>query len=222
MDRPIVVPNASVKRCRQVPPCGDLHFFLTGWMISPVSDVQALQNADDARLMARSADGDRSAFAELIQRHQRRVFELAYRTTVNAALAEDITQEAFLRVWRSADRYQPSARFGTWLYRIVVNLCLDEFKKKKPFPGEIPDQADVRTAHPGGVLEADERALAVRRAVADLPERQRIAVLLHRFMGLPTRDVAEATGWTESAAESLLVRAYAALRKSLADLIESG
>ncbi|UCF32982.1 MAG: sigma-70 family RNA polymerase sigma factor, partial [Phycisphaerales bacterium] len=125
-----------------------------------MSDVQALHNVDDARLMARSADGDRAAFADLIQRHQHRVFELAYRTTGNAALADDITQEAFLRVWRSADRYQPSARFGTWLYRIVVNLCLDEFKKKKPFTGEIPDQADTRPGHPGGGLEADERALA--------------------------------------------------------------
>ena len=173
---------------------------------------------DDARLMRRVAEGDRSALASLVRRHQRRVLELAYRTTGDRTLAEDVAQDAFLRIWRSADRYQPTAQFTTWLHRIVVNLCLDAFKKRKPITGDPPDAVDLRSDDPAAVLERDDRAMAVRRAVVSLPERQRVAVVLHRFSGLPIRSVAETTGWSESAVESLLVRAYAALRKSLISL----
>lgn len=173
---------------------------------------------DDAQLMALLAGGDRSALGELVKRHQRRVLEIAYRTTGDRALAEDVAQEAFLRVWRSAERYQPTAQFGTWLYRIVVNLCLDAFKKRKPFASNPPDASEAESAHPSVLLERGDRATAVRTAVAALPERQRVAVVLHRFSGLPQRAIAEATGWTESAVESLLVRAYATLRRSLKNL----
>ncbi|MFH1749237.1 MAG: sigma-70 family RNA polymerase sigma factor [Planctomycetota bacterium] len=174
-------------------------------------------DADNAQLMARVADGDRSALAKLVRRHQRSALELAYRSTGDRTLAEDITQDAFLRVWKSADRYTPTARFSTWFYRIVVNLCLDVFKKRKPAAG-LPDGPDPRAKDPTVTLECGERALAVRRAVAALPERQRIAVVLQRFSGLSIRGIAEVTGATESAVESLLVRAHAALRKSLASL----
>ena len=181
-------------------------------------DAHPPHDADDAELLARLAGGDRSALAELVQRHQRRVLELAYRTTGDRTLAEDIAQDAFLRVWRSADRYRPTAQFTTWLHRIVVNLCLDAFKKRKPVSGDPPDAVDPRAEDPATVLERDDRAAAVRRAVISLPERQRVAVVLHRFSGLPIRSVAEVTGWSESAVESLLVRAYAALRDSLRNL----
>ena len=180
-----------------------------------------VRTPDDAQFMARLADGDRSALADLVRRHQHRVLEIAYRTTGDQALAEDIGQEAFLRVWKSAARYTPTAQFSTWLYRIVVNLCLDVFKKRKPTAGDLPDGPDLRAEDPAVILERGDRALAVRRAVVALPERQRIAVVLQRFSGLPIRDIAEATGWTESAVESLLVRAHAALRKTLASLGEN-
>jgi len=189
------------------------------WMgVSNVPASLTSYDADDAQLMTRLADGDRSALAELVRRHQRSALELAYRTTGDRTLAEDIAQDAFLRVWKSADRYTPTAQFSTWLYRIVVNLCLDVFKKRKPAAGDLPDGSDLRAEDPTVILERGERALAVRRAVAALPERQRIAVVLQRFSGLSIRGIAEATGATESAVESLLVRAHAALRKSLASL----
>ncbi len=165
--------------------------------------------------MALVAAGERSALAELVKRHQHRVLEIACRTTGDMTLAEDIGQEVFLRVWRSAERYRPTARFTTWLYRIVVNLCLDAFKKQRPFSGDPPDVAEPVAACPSTTVEQEDRAAAVRAAVAALPERQRLAVVLHRFSGLPQRTVVEATGWSESAVESLLTRGYANLRKAL-------
>lgn len=186
-------------------------------MAAGVVDDQVI-SFDDAQLMRRLAEGDKSALARLVTRHQRAVLELAYRTTHDRSLSEDIAQETFLRVWKSAARYKPTAKFSTWVYRIVVNLCLDSFRKRKPTGGDPPDQVAPRTEEPTATLERDDRAMAVRRAVASLPERQRIAVVLHRFSELPIRSISEATGWTESAVESLLVRAYAALRESLKEL----
>lgn len=168
--------------------------------------------------MARLAAGDRDALALLVRRHQRRVLELAYRTTGNHALAEDVAQEAFLRVWRSARRYKPTAEFTTWLYRIVVNLCLDAFKRRKAVPMETAATVDGEMLGPDRAVEAHELAIAVQAAVAALPERQRVAVALHRFSGLTVRATADATGWSESAVESLLVRAYSSLRESLSRL----
>ncbi|MGB2986882.1 MAG: sigma-70 family RNA polymerase sigma factor [Phycisphaerae bacterium] len=173
---------------------------------------------DDAQLMAHLATGDRTALGTLVKRHQRRVLELAFRTTGDHALAEDIGQEAFLRVWRSAKRYEPTAQFTTWLYRIVVNLCLDAFKRRKPTTGDVPDAIDSGAAGQATEIEQRERGAAVQRAVTALPDRQRVAVVLHRFSGLTVRLTAEATGWSESAVESLLVRAYSVLRQSLKEL----
>ena len=179
---------------------------------------EVCEPVDEAQLMARLAAGDRTALGTLVRRHQRRVLELAYRTTGDHALAEDIGQEAFLRVWRSAKRYRPTAQFTTWLYRIVVNLCLDAFKRRKAVTGDVPDTADNGAAREATAIDERERASAVQHAVAGLPDRQRVAVALHRFSGLTVRATAEATGWSESAVESLLVRAYAALRQSLKQL----
>ena len=172
---------------------------------------------DDTRLMDLIAGGDRHALGELVKRHQHVVVELAYRTTGDRALAEDIGQEAFLRVWQSAGRYKPSARLSTWLHRIVVNLCLDAFKKKKPVAGAAFPETHTLTGDASDGSRRHERSAAVRSAVANLPERQRIALVLHRFSGQSIRSVAETTGWSESAVESLLVRAYGDLRKRLAD-----
>ena len=175
---------------------------------------------DDVRLMRRLADGDREALAELVRRHQARVLELAYRTLGDRDLAHDLAQETFLRVWRSAAQYEPRARFTTWLYRVVVNLCLDARKKRRPLLGD-PRLAEAEAGdHPAAAVERQDRAVAVQRAIDRLPDRQRVAVVLHRFNGLSLREVAEATGWSASAVESLLVRAYSELRERLKNLAE--
>lgn len=166
--------------------------------------------------MQQLARGDRDALAALVRRHQRRILTLAYRLTRDWSAAEDIAQDAFLRLWKAAPRYRPEARVTTLLHRIVVNLCLDAAKKRRPILGEVPETPAPNQAA-DGPFDVASASAAVRAAVADLPERQRIAVVLHKFSGLSQREVAEVTGWTPSAVESLLVRAYAALRERLAD-----
>jgi RNA polymerase sigma-70 factor (ECF subfamily) len=162
--------------------------------------------------MASLKQGDREALGQLARRHQAFAFELAYRLLGERTAAEDVTQESFLRVWRAASRYEPAAQLRTWLYRIVVNLCRDEQKRRAPaIIADLPSPPVDQDSS----LERDERAVAVRDAVMQLPERQRVVMILHRFAGLPLRQVGEATGWSESAVESLLVRAYAKLRQEL-------
>ena len=171
--------------------------------------------------MIRVSGGDTTALASLIQRHKQHVLALAYRTLGRWHTAEDIAQETFLRVWRAAPNYRPTALFTTWLHRIVVNLCLDEMRKRKPDPTDPPDLSDGGRGNPANALERDDRAAAVRRAVDRLPERQRVAVVLQRFSDMPVKEISQATGWSESAVESLLVRAYRALRESLQDFARS-
>jgi RNA polymerase sigma-70 factor, ECF subfamily len=172
------------------------------------------QSPADGDLMASVARGDMSALATLVRRHQQRVRALAYRLSGRWDVADDIAQEVFLRVLRSAQSYRPTAAFGTWLHRIVVNLCLDR--------GRRPRLAELAVAPQAGsgaqaleVLVRQERQQAIQREVSALPERQRVALVLHRFEGLSHAEIAAATGWSESTVESLLVRAYARLRQRL-------
>jgi RNA polymerase sigma-70 factor (ECF subfamily) len=181
-----------------------------------------LADWDDATLMRSLAEGETEALGELVHRYQDRALSLAYRMLGNWPAAEDTVQEAFLRVYRAAPRYHPSARFMTWLYRIVTNLCLDERRKVRKAPVALPDETTLPDPAPAeDPVEADERARMVREAVADLPHRQRAVLVLHRYERLSYAEVAEVTGWSASAVESLLVRAYAQLRKRLSDLSEN-
>ncbi|MFH1716199.1 MAG: RNA polymerase sigma factor [Planctomycetota bacterium] len=177
---------------------------------------------NDAELMARLAAGDMGALGELAQRHQGRVLSLSYRVLGDWDKAEDVAQEAFLRVYRSAKYYKPKALFTTWLYRIVVNLCLDEQRRQArmgtPLPLGAGEEAGSRragTKSEENTAERKEVAELVKAAVDGLPERQRLAVILHRYDGLSHEQISEVTGWTASAVESLLVRAYANLRERL-------
>jgi RNA polymerase sigma-70 factor (ECF subfamily) len=171
---------------------------------------------DDSELMARLASGEMSALGELACRHQTRVLELAFRTLGAWDLAEDVAQETFLRVYRAAKRYQHTAKFTTWLYRIVINLCLDEQRKRAKAGTPLePELYEQRPASNHNATEKEEIAAMVRTAIQGLPERQRLAVILHRYDGLNHAEISEATGWTQSAVESLLVRAYANLRTKL-------
>ena len=174
---------------------------------------------NDSQLMARLASGDMSALGELTRRHQRKVLELAFRTLGAWDLAEDVAQETFLRVYRAAKRYQPTAKFTTWLYRIVVNLCLDEKRKQAKAGASLePAAHEQYSASNDNPVEKEEMTKLVRAAVQALPERQRLALVLHRYDGLNHAEISEVTGWTQSAVESLLVRAYANLRGKLAKI----
>lgn len=174
----------------------------------------------DAADMARLARGDRAALATLIRRHQQRVWNIALRFSSRPEDADDLTQETFLRLWRGAAAYRPTAQLTTWLYRIVVNLWIDLQRRRSqaplPLNPELPDPPHLDP----DLLESAETAQRVRQAVADLPERQRIVLVLHRYEGLSLKQIEASTGWSAGAVESLLSRAYAQLRQALHDLSE--
>lgn len=177
----------------------------------------------DAELMTAVAGGRMAALEELVHRHQESVMAVAYRFLGRWDLAEDVAQDVFVRIHRAAADYRPEAKFTTWLYRIVVNLCLDVKRRESRRPVSMAEMpADPPADATPDPIEARETAGRVRQAVGDLPDRQRTAVVLHRYDGLSHREIAEVTGWSESAVESLLVRGYAGLRDALADMDEIG
>ena len=166
--------------------------------------------------MARAAQGDERAFRVLAERHAGRALGLARRILGNEAMAEDIVQDAFLRVWINAPRWRPQAQFRTWLYRIVVNLCLNAKRR----PGDLPLDAAGHAADPApfadAQLEARERDRRLAAAVEALPERQRAAIVLTYREGLGNAEVADVLDTSISGVETLLVRAKRALRAAFA------
>lgn len=190
-------------------------------MALPGDNFNFAQLASEANLMRCAGSGDRSAFARIIQLHQQRVWNTAFRFTQRPADADDMTQEAFLRLWNAAPRWKPAARLSTWLYRVVANLCVDLHRKEALVPGTLNRDVADNSATPESFLEAGETATRVQQAIGALPDRQRMAVILHRFEGLSYQEISQVTGWGEAAVESLLSRAYASLRTNLADLKNS-
>ncbi|HWK94191.1 MAG TPA: RNA polymerase sigma factor [Pseudolabrys sp.] len=173
--------------------------------------------ASDLALMGRVAKGDEAAYRLLSRRHVGAMLGLARRILGNAADAEDVVQEAMLRVWTHAPRWEPLAAFRTWLTRIVVNLCLDR-KRKAPWvdleaAGELADPAP----NAGDMALGHERDQQVDQAIAQLPDRQRTAIVLTYGDGMSNAEVAEVMGTTVSAVETLLVRGKQGLRRALGD-----
>jgi RNA polymerase sigma-70 factor (ECF subfamily) len=189
----------------------------TGSAMTVATGAGADASADpDAELVLRIARGDRLAYARFVDRHLDRTVATAQRILGRRADAEDVAQEAFLRVWTHASRWEPGrGKASTWLYRIAVNLCLDQ--KRRPAHGPLEDAPEP--ADPAEDAEARidrlRREATVGRAVAELPDRQRAAVALAYQAGLSNREAAEALGLPVGALESLLVRARKALRTAL-------
>ena len=178
-----------------------------------------MDDSDEA-LMTRIARGDERAFHQLSQRHLPAMLGLARRVLGKAADAEDAVQDAMLRVWTHAPRWQPLAAFRTWLTRIVVNLCLDR-KRRAPWvdleqAGELADPAPNATEH----AETTEREKLVAAAIAELPDRQRAAIILTYTEGMSNAQVAEALDTSVSALETLLIRGKQNLRRALKNVIE--
>lgn len=171
---------------------------------------------DDALLLRRIGDGDRVAFDRLSRRHLDRAYAVALRMTGSRADAEDVVQEVFLRLWQRPDAWRPGqAQFSTWLYRVVVNRCLD--LKRRPKAGALDAIAEPQDPRPDA--EADLLAAARQRAVNDaveaLPERQRAAIALTYTAGLKNTEAASALEVSVKAFEALLVRAKRELRDAL-------
>lgn len=180
--------------------------------------VQAAELVDgDAELLRAIADGDRAAFDRLSRRHLDRAYGVALRMTGSKADAEDVVQDVFLRLWLRPDSWRPGqAMFSTWLYRVVVNRCLD--LKRRPKGTDLdsieePQDPDVNAED--GMLEA-ERNRALDGAVDKLPERQRAAIVLTYTAGLRNAEAASAMEISVKAFEALLVRAKRELRDLLA------
>jgi RNA polymerase sigma-70 factor, ECF subfamily len=178
-----------------------------------------MDDSDEA-LMARVARGDEPAYRALTRRHLPAMLGLARRILGNAADAEDVAQEAMLRVWTHAPRWQPLAAFRTWLTRVVVNLCLDRKRRARWVPleaaGELVDPAPGATES----AEQDERARMLTRAIAELPVRQRTAIVLTYSEGMSNAQVADILGTSVSAVETLLVRGKQNLRTRLVHAID--
>ena len=166
----------------------------------------------DHDLMARTAQGDGRAFRILAERHAGRAHSLARRILGNEALAEDIVQDALLRVWTHAPRWRPEAAFRTWLYRIVVNLCLNAKRRTADRPLAEGAQVADPALSADAKLETDARDRRLAIEVDGLPERQRAAIVLSYQEGLSNAEVAAVLDTSVSGVEMLLVRARRALR----------
>ena len=178
-------------------------------------------------LVARVAEGDEYAFQILVNRHQTSVLNLIYRFLGDRLKSEDLAQETFLQVWRSAKTYQRKSKFTTWLYRICANRCLNEIKSarrkkwlqffKNTPDSKQPDNEDLldESPNPEGVLLARERNQQITNALQALPENQRIATILKRYDNLSYEEISRVLGCSIPAVESLLVRAKRTLQKKL-------
>lgn len=181
-----------------------------------------MSEASDEDLMQRIAGGDRMAFRALVDRHLGRATGFAWRMLGSRAEAEDAVQDAFLRVWQHGPRWRSDgASFRTWFHRILVNLCIDRKRKPRVEPLEAAgDPADERMDS-AATLEQSRTAKAVAAAVAELPDRQRAALVMCHYEGLSNIEAAAALKLSVGAVESLLVRAKRALRDRLAVLKEA-
>lgn len=178
------------------------------------------ETEDDAALMRRIAKGDQKALQALMRVHLAKTVRLATRIMGGAAAAEDIAQEAFVRVWKNAVRWEDpetrGAQFSTWLYRIVLNLCIDEKRKNRTVNVDDDfDMADDRL-NAEGRLQQREQTARVKAALDQLPDRQRAAFVLCFYEEYSNKEAADLLGISVKAIESLLVRA----RRTLRDLLQ--
>lgn len=179
--------------------------------------MDAGEDSDDA-LVARAGRGDRLAASRLIARHTPKVLAVCARVLGDRTAAEDAAQETFLKLWRTADRWKPgAAKFETWLYRVATNACIDRLRQRRPEAPEedAPDLADAAPLADAAMI-ARERTRAVERALATLPDRQRMAIVLCHYQELSNAEAAAVLALSVDALESLLARARKSLKESLA------
>lgn len=189
---------------------------------SSLSQRFMISGLDDDELMRLAGEGDRDAFAGLVERHLDRCVTIARRSLGGAqSEADDVAQDAMMRLWRHAPRWQSGrARVSTWLYRVVVNLCIDHGRKNKRYGGEVPEETVDETPSAYDTLAAEHVSGAVRDAIQELPERQKTALVLCFYENMSNGEAAEVMDLSVGAVEQLLVRARRSLRVSLAGLRE--
>ena len=187
---------------------------------------------EDSEIMLALRAGDMAGFDHLLAKYRKPIVHFMYRMVHNQAIAEELAQEVFLRVYRSRETYRAEARFSTWLYRIATNLGVNYARDNRhertastiyldetdAETGTTPDVADSTPGAESTMLRR-ERLNAIRRHVLALPERQRSAVLMHKYEGMDYRQIGDVLKLSESATKSLLFRAYQTLREKLKEFV---
>jgi RNA polymerase sigma-70 factor (ECF subfamily) len=182
----------------------------------------------DAELMLRVKDGDGASFGVLLDKHRSSVVHFLYRMIQNHAVAEELAQEVFLRVYRSRSTYEPTAKFTTWLFRIATHLALNSLRdgKNERLHDHLDDdtndlpvrQVFDRRPSVEQSMVYEVKLAEIRQAIAALPEKQRAAVLMHKYEEMEYTQIAGVLSCSESAVKSLLFRAYETLRARLAHM----
>jgi RNA polymerase sigma-70 factor, ECF subfamily len=189
----------------------------------------------DAALMLRVKQGDSPAFQELVEKYKQPVMNLVYRTLPDATEAEDLAQHVFLQVFKSAHRYEVSAKFTTWLFTIARNLCLNEIRRRSRHPADSLDETfadndeqpirqpeELKNLSPPDSLLQDELEQKIEAALAELPEKQRTAILMCRGDEFSYEDIAEVLGCSVSATKSLIHRGRETLKQKLKAYLKTG
>lgn len=181
--------------------------------------------------MARIKEGDTEALRELIEAHQHRIIGTVAKMLGDDSDAEDIAQQVFIRVWKSAARYEPTAKFTTWLFKITRNLVFNELRRRKRHPAQSLDaprdddrplqMPDTGVKAPDTSLLDDEMQAAIQRAIDELPETQRMAVVLRRYDDISYEEIGEILDLSVPAVKSVLFRARTELREKLKKYLDS-
>ncbi len=192
--------------------------------------MEAAQALDfDAQLMLRVKDGDDDSFRLLLEKHRLPVMRFVYRMVQDQSVSEELGQEVFLRIYRSRANYEPAAKFTTWMFRIASHLALNWLRdgrteRERSFSLDSRSDGEPVREFPGTGFSVEEEMVRrirldeIRQAIADLPDKQRAAVLMHKYEEMEYSQIAGAMACSESAVKSLLFRAYETLRARLAHL----
>ncbi len=199
---------------------------------SPQADDAPDAAAQDLRWMALIKQGDTEALRQLIEAHQHRVIGTVAKMLGDDSDAEDIAQQVFIRVWKSAARYEPTAKFTTWLFKITRNLVFNELRRRKRHPTRSLDSTadeddrplqmpDPGTKAADTALLDDEMQSAIQKAIEELPEVQRMAIILRRYDDIPYEEIGEILGLSVPAVKSVLFRARTELREKLKKYLDT-
>ncbi len=183
-----------------------------------------LSQGDDEFLIKLIQEGRHDAFAEIVNRHSKRFYNIAYRFIFKKDDAEDIVQEAFIKLWEKRLNWNPNkeAKFTTWFYKVVVNLCIDHNRKKNPEPlSEEMILADKQQGHEA-VMEEKQKQLMLERFIRELPERQQLALNLCFYEGISNQEAAEIIGVNLKALQSLIMRAKMTLKERVKQYFQEG
>ncbi|MDO9575596.1 MAG: sigma-70 family RNA polymerase sigma factor [bacterium] len=203
----------------------------SGYQWSRHKKEKDMKSTDDKEnqneeLIKKVVEGDETAFEQMVKKYERRVLNTIYRYIGKSDEAEDIAQEVFIKVWHHAKSFKGKSKFSTWLYRIVVNQCLNYRSKHKERlasldeimeQGKTPESLKVEIE-----FERQRKSKIMRRAIDELPKRQRIALVLSKFEGKSYREIAQIMGVSLSSVESLIFRARGALKKKLLPVRKKG